>query len=63
MIETISFPRQWWILSALLFTSLASCAAPQPTARVTSSGGPGMAQAQAIPYDGPNAAANSALVW
>jgi curli biogenesis system outer membrane secretion channel CsgG len=47
--------RLSWIPAVLLFTALASCAAPQPTARVTSSGGPGMGQAQAIPYDGPRA--------
>jgi curli biogenesis system outer membrane secretion channel CsgG len=55
MVEKSVLFRQSWILTALLFTSLASCAAPQPTARVTSSGGPGMAQAQAVPYDGPRA--------
>jgi curli biogenesis system outer membrane secretion channel CsgG len=55
MIEKSVLFRPSWVLTALLFTSLASCAAPQPTARVTSSGGPGMGQAQAIPYDGPRA--------
>lgn len=33
----------------------AGCVAMQPQARVTSGGGPGMAEAQAIPYNGPKA--------
>jgi curli biogenesis system outer membrane secretion channel CsgG len=32
-----------------------SCAMTEPTARVTSGGGPSVAQAQAVPYDGPKA--------
>ncbi len=39
-------------LAPLFFTA---CVAPQPTARVTSSGGPGIAQAQQERYDGPKA--------
>jgi curli biogenesis system outer membrane secretion channel CsgG len=34
---------------------LASCAYTQPTATVTSGGGPSVAQAQSVPYDGPQA--------
>ncbi len=38
-----------------LFLLAASCAMTQPSATVTSGGGPGIAQAQAMPYDGPQA--------
>lgn len=47
--------------SAFLATSAlglclgSSCAPVQPTAMVTSGGGPGIAEAQAIPYNGPKA--------
>ena len=41
------------MLPLLLIVS--SCAMTQPTATVTSGGGPGMGQAQAIPYNGPQA--------
>jgi curli biogenesis system outer membrane secretion channel CsgG len=34
---------------------VAACAMTEPTARVTSGGGPGLAQAQSMPYDGPQA--------
>ena len=43
-------------LTALCAASLlASCAYTQPTATVTSGGGPSVAQAQSVPYDGPQA--------
>jgi curli biogenesis system outer membrane secretion channel CsgG len=44
------------LLAAALAVSLGtSCAPMQPTATVTSGGGPGIAEAQAVPYDGPKA--------
>jgi curli biogenesis system outer membrane secretion channel CsgG len=44
------------LLAAALAASLgASCVSMQPTATVTSGGGPGIAEAQAVPYNGPKA--------
>ena len=40
---------------ALIAAIATSCAPVQPTAMVTSGGGPGIAEAQSIPYDGPKA--------
>ena len=40
---------------ALALAVGASCAPMQPTAMVTSGGGPGIAEAQAVPYNGPKA--------
>jgi curli biogenesis system outer membrane secretion channel CsgG len=40
---------------ALALAFCASCAPIQPTAVVTSGGGPGIAEAQAVPYNGPKA--------
>jgi curli biogenesis system outer membrane secretion channel CsgG len=40
---------------ALVLGLSASCAEMQPTAQVTSGGGPGIAEAQAVPYNGPKA--------
>jgi len=40
---------------ALALAVGASCAPMQPTAIVTSGGGPGIAEAQAVPYNGPKA--------
>jgi len=39
----------------LILLASAACSVTQPTARVTSGGGPSVAQAQAVPYDGPKA--------
>ena len=44
-----------WAATLLFASFLAACAAPQPRARVTTGGGPTIAEAQAIPYDGPKA--------
>jgi curli biogenesis system outer membrane secretion channel CsgG len=41
--------------AALVAAAAASCAPVQPTATVTSGGGPGIAEAQSIPYNGPKA--------
>jgi curli biogenesis system outer membrane secretion channel CsgG len=44
------------LLAATLAAALGvSCAPMQPTATVTSGGGPGIAEAQAVPYNGPKA--------
>ncbi|HWR98804.1 MAG TPA: CsgG/HfaB family protein [Candidatus Methanoperedens sp.] len=43
------------LAAALVATLAASCAPIQPTATVTSGGGPGIAEAQAVPYNGPKA--------
>lgn len=43
------------VAAALLAVCGAACAPVQPTAMVTSGGGPGMAEAQAVPYNGPQA--------
>lgn len=40
---------------ALVAVLGSGCAAMQPTATVTSGGGPGIAEAQAVPYNGPKA--------
>lgn len=51
-----SQPSTLLALSALIvFFGASSCAPIEPTARVTSGGGPGIAEAQAIPYNGPKA--------
>jgi len=43
------------LLGTLGLLLVASCAMTEPKARVTSAGGPSVAQAQAVPYDGPQA--------
>jgi len=50
-----SKPLTLLIAAALAMSLCASCAPIQPTATVTSGGGPGIAEAQAIPYNGPKA--------
>ena len=42
-------------LCAVVMVLGSSCAAVQPSATVTSGGGPGLAEAQTIPYNGPKA--------
>ncbi|HEY6000085.1 MAG TPA: CsgG/HfaB family protein [bacterium] len=43
------------LAGALALTLAAACAPMQPTAMVTSGPGPGIAEAQAVPYNGPKA--------
>lgn len=48
--------RSTLCLAGTLLAALGTACAPmQPTARVTSGGGPGIAEAQAVPYNGPKA--------
>jgi len=43
------------LVTAFILALAASCAMTQPTATVTSGGGPSVTQAQSVPYDGPQA--------
>lgn len=43
------------LVASLVCLMAVSCAMTQPTATVTSGGGPTVAQAQSVPYDGPQA--------
>lgn len=43
------------VAGALIVAYGSACAPMQPTAMVTSGGGPGIAEAQAVPYNGPKA--------